>query len=124
VKKVKVYNPQMTPVVYGPSMVIGGLEWVEVDQKLVQAQIDSGRLIVKHRTVRSPIEVKTRRQPEEHAVVNGSDEDALVDFVQETKEDAGDTVKDGPSEGTSMADDAATIKKPRRRKPQPLPEKE
>jgi hypothetical protein len=122
---VRVYNGKPTPVIYGNGIAIGGFSGADVEESLVAAKIASGRLILKPSEQPDEVPSEIEEADEEIAVDDGPGDDAPLDSDQVEDEAAsGDTENDVAVEEPSEIEDAATIKKPRRRKPQPLPEKE
>jgi hypothetical protein len=125
---VRVYNGKSTPVVYGNGRTLGGFTGMEVEEDLVRKHIESGRLFVQSDVEVEPVaEVPSEIEEtvEETAVDDGPVDDAPLDSDQvEDEAESGDTDDDAAVEEPSEIEDAATIKKPRRRKPQPLSEKE
>jgi hypothetical protein len=131
---VKVYNGKPTPVVYGNGITLGGFSGVVVDEDLVSKHIKSGRLILQSEpedeqapeaepVAEVPSEIE--EVVEEVVVDDGPADDAPLDSDQvEDEAESDDTGDDVAVEEPSEIEDAATIKKPRRRKPQPLSEKE
>jgi hypothetical protein len=96
---VSVFNPDSIPVVFGPGRVIGGGEWAEIEEDDVRELIEDGRLIIVS-AVPEPASAPAEAPVEEPAAAEDSDDESFED--------------------TSIDDETATIKKPRRRKPQPL----
>ena len=121
---VTVYNGKPGPVVYGNGVTIGGFTRAVVEEDLVRKHLDSGRLILTDNPV-SVVSSEIEESDEEPVVDDGPADDTAIDSDRVEDEDESDDTGDNEAvEEPSEIEDAATIKKPRRRKPQPLPEKE
>jgi hypothetical protein len=131
VTTVRVYNPRLSPVVYGNGQTIGGLEWADVNYDLVHEFISFGDLIVAkdqppiQETAPEPIdEIQDPAPAEEvenilveNSIDDSSVEETEVPSVDVSSDEVADvSVDDAPSDEAETIEKPATIKKPRRRK--------
>lgn len=113
---ISVYNPKPFPVVYGNGYTIGGLEWANVDEDLVQDFLASKRLIIP--TTRTPAKIEpVEEKPKETSIGDSSEPQTDVSSDTASQNEAAEnSTGDAPSDAPDEQEKPATIRKSRRRK--------